>query len=329
MDLFPPIEPFATGMLPVGDGHALYWEQSGQPEGVAVLFLHGGPGAGCAAAFRRFFDPTVWRIVLHDQRGAGRSVPAASITANTTADLVADIERLRAHLGIESWMVFGGSWGSTLALAYGQAHPERCLGFVLRGIFLFHPEEVAWFLHGMGRFFPEAEARFLGHLPPAERGDPLAAYIRRLNHPDPQVHLPAARIWCGYEDACARLVPAPGVFEVDAPGMLAMARIEAHYMRHGGFLAPGQLLAGMAAIRHIPAHLVQGRYDVVCPPSSAAALAAHWPAASLQILPDCGHSAMEPPLRAALVAAVERMKPLARAARATKASLVMSPVPVT
>jgi len=308
MDLFPPIEPSATGRLDTGDGHLVYWEESGNPDGMPVLFVHGGPGAGTSPGYRRFFDPRFWRIVLFDQRGCGRSTPSASLDANTTAHLLADIEALRRRLGIERWLLFGGSWGSTLALAYGQAYPARVLGFVLRGIFLFRPDEVEWFLTGMGRFFPEAGRRFLGHLPNEDRGRPLAAYHRLLTADDPAVRVAAARVWCGYEDACARLLPRRDV-ELDNAACLAMARIECHYMVHGGFL-DRPLLDGMAAIAHLPAVIVQGRYDAICPPSSAFDLARAWPGALLTMVPDAGHSAMEPGIRVALVQAVERLREL-------------------
>ncbi|MCR6629751.1 MAG: prolyl aminopeptidase [Magnetospirillum sp.] len=307
MDLFPPIEPHAFGMLDVGDGHRLYWEESGNPRGVPVLFVHGGPGAGCAPAYRRFFDPRFWRIVLFDQRGCGRSTPSAGVHANTTQALVADMERLRTLLKVERWVLFGGSWGSTLALAYGQAHPERALAFVLRGVFLFRPFEVEWFMTGMGLFFPEARQRFAAHVA-GDEGPELAAWYRRLTAADPAIHGPAAKVWCGYEEACARLVPRPESAEADAKACLAMARIECHYMVHGGFLAPNQLLEGMARIRHLPAVIVQGRYDMVCPPASAWDLAQSWPEACLTVVPDAGHSAMEPGIRLALVAAMEGMK---------------------
>jgi len=309
MELFPPIDPFETGWLAVGDGHEIYWELSGNPAGPVVLFVHGGPGAGTQPSYRRFFDPTFWRILLVDQRGCGRSRPQASIEANTTAELIADFERLRRHLGLQRWLLFGGSWGSTLALAYGQAHPDRCLGFVLRGVFLFSAAEIDWFLTGMGHFFPEAARRFTTFLPPEDRDEGLTAWRRRLNHPDPAVHLPAARAWSAYEEACARLLPtAEDPAGPAGPGTLALARIEAHYMAHQGFLAPGQLLANMAAIRDLPAILVQGRYDVICPPVTAFTLARAWPGALLRMVPDAGHAAMEPSLRAALVEAVERIK---------------------
>ncbi len=315
-DLFPPIEPYGSGMLPVDGRHRLYWEQSGNSDGVPVLFVHGGPGAGTAPAYRRFFDPDHYRIILFDQRGAGRSLPAADLTDNTTDHLIDDIERLRRHLGVERWLVFGGSWGSTLGLAYGQQHPGRCLGFVLRGIFLFRRHEVDWFVYRMGAFFPEAWQRFAGHIPEAERHDLLAAYHRRLIHPKREVHGPAAEIWCGYEEACSRLVPrrvaataAAGGGRVSAAAV-AMARIEAHYMMHAGFLAENQLLERLPVLHGHPAVIVQGRYDVVCPVATADELARAWPGADYVVVPDAGHSAMEPGLRAALVAATQRLRRL-------------------
>ncbi|HLO75892.1 MAG TPA: prolyl aminopeptidase [Magnetospirillum sp.] len=311
MDLFPPVEANASGMLEVGDGHSLYWEESGNPNGVPVLFVHGGPGAGCAPAYRRFFDPRFWRIILFDQRGCGRSVPFASVTANTTPALIADMEALREMLNVDRWVLFGGSWGSTLALAYGQAHPRRALAFVLRGVFLFRPQEVAWFMTGMGTFFPEVHRRFAAHVQD-DPGAPLDAWYRRLTDPDPAVHLAAARLWCGYEEACARLLPRGEVGEADAAACLAMARLECHYMVHQGFLAPDQLLGDMDRIRHLPAAIVQGRYDMVCPPTTAWELARAWPAARLTMIPDAGHSAMEPGVRQALVAAMEGLKGLLR-----------------
>jgi proline iminopeptidase len=307
--LYPPIEPYRQGWLAVGGTHRLYWEESGNPAGQPVVFLHGGPGAGCAPLHRRFFDPAHYRIVLFDQRGAGRSVPAALVADNTTPFLVADIESLRRHLSIERWLIFGGSWGSTLALAYGQAHPERCLGFVLRGIFLFRPEEVDWFLHRMGRFFPEAGRAFLGHLSPEERTDLLLSYYRRLTNPDPSTHMPAAQVWCSYEESCSRLIFEPGDTR-SSPAALAMARIEAHYMVHDGFLDPDQLLRDMPRLQGLPATIVQGRYDMVCPIASADDLARAWPGTTFQIIPDAGHSAMEPGIRAALVTATDRYRTL-------------------
>lgn len=306
-DLYPPIAPFASGMLAVGDGHRIYWEQCGAPGGIPVVYFHGGPGSGCLPAHRRFYDPDRYRIVLFDQRGCGRSAPIGETRANTTWDLIADIEALRRYLDIPAWLVAGGSWGTTLALAYGQTHPDRCLGFILRGVFLFGAEEVDWFLTGMGRFFPEAEARWRGFLPPDERADPLAAYARRLEDPDPRIHGPAAHVWNAYEHACSSLHgPRDGDVwwrtpEVVDDDVVALARLEVHYMRHQGFLAPGQLLAGVPKVAHLPLAVVQGRYDVVCPIRTAHRLVQAWPGASMTIVPDAGHSAFEPGTRAGMV----------------------------
>lgn len=306
-DLYPPISPFASGRLPVGDGHAIFWEQCGTPWGIPVVYLHGGPGSGCLPVHRRFFDPDRYRVVLFDQRGCGRSTPLGETRANTTQHLIADIEALRLHLGISRWLVVGGSWGSTLAVAYGQAHPDRCLGFILRGVFLFGADEVDWFLSGMGRFFPEVEARWLGFLPAAERDDPLAAYARRLDEPHPHVHGPAAHMWNAYEHACSSLrgtIDPETLWRLpDRVGgdVVALARLEVHYMRHAGFLAPNQLLDGMPAIRKLPCAVVQGRYDVVCPIRTADRLLRAWPGAVATIVPDAGHSAFEPGIRAAMV----------------------------
>lgn len=304
-DLHPPAAPFESGMLGVSDGHALYWEQCGAPSGVPVLFLHGGPGAGTAPTYRRFFHPERHRAVLFDQRGCGRSLPRGDLTGNTTWHLVADIEHLREHLGIERWLVVGGSWGSTLALAYGQAHPERCLGFVLRGIFLFRTAEVAWFLDGMGTFFPEAREAFLAYLPEDERHRPLEGYYKRLCDPDPAVNGPAAVAWSRYEESCSRLVPR--VSETAAEACLPLARLEAHYMVHRGFLEEAQLLRDLPRIRHLPATLIQGRYDMVCPPRTAWDLHQAWPGSRLEMIPDAGHAALEPGIRCAIVSAVAAM----------------------
>jgi len=305
--LYPPLEPHRQGWLPVGGGHRLYWEESGNADGPAALFLHGGPGAGSAPIHRRFFDPKHWRIVLFDQRGAGRSLPNSSLIDNTTQHLVDDIEALRAHLGVERWLLFGGSWGSTLALAYGQALPERVIGFVLRGVFLFRRWEVQWFVHGMGAFFPEVERAFREFLPPDERAEPLPAYYHRLIDPDPAVHDPAAQAWCAYEEGCSRLVADPGEPRPPAAA-LAMARIEAHYMVKRGFLSEGQLLRHIRRLRGLPAIIVQGRYDMVCPLRTADELARAWPGTELVIVPDAGHAALEPGIRTALVAATDRMR---------------------
>jgi proline iminopeptidase len=309
-NLFPEIEPFDQGRLPVGHGHEIYFEQSGQAKGVPVLFLHGGPGAGAVPAHRRFFDPAFYRIVIFDQRGAGRSKPLGSLERNTTPDLVADIECLREKLGIARWLVFGGSWGSTLALAYGEAHPERCLGFVLRGIFLCRPQEIDWFLYGMRRFFPEHWEAFARHLPERERGDLLGNYYRRLADPDPRVHMAAARAWSIYEGACSTLLPSPETVAAFADERMALglARIEAHYFVNKIFLPENALLEGVARIRDLPAVVVQGRYDMVCPLMSADELVREWPGADYVIVQDAGHSAMEPGIKSALVDATDGFK---------------------
>lgn len=309
-DLFPEIGPFQTGYLPLDGGHTMYWEQVGHPSGRPVLFLHGGPGAGAGAVHRRFFDPDFWRVVIFDQRGAGRSRPLGELENNTTPHLVEDIERLRRHLGIDKWLLFGGSWGSTLALAYAQEYPRNVAGLVLRGVFLGRPSEVEWFLYGMRLVFPDAHAAFAGHLPEAERGDLLAGYMKRLTHPDPTIHMQAARAWSVYEGSCSTLLPSPDTvtsFAQDRTA-LGLARIEAHYFQHDLFLPPEGLLGRMDRIAHLPGEIVQGRYDMICPATTAFELAAQWPSARLTVIPDAGHSALEPPVRRALVAAVERFR---------------------
>ena len=308
---YPEIEPYDHGMLDVGDGHRVYWEMCGNPNGKPAVFLHGGPGSGCSPVHRQLFDPQRYNVLLFDQRGCGRSHPHASLDNNTTWHLVADIERLREEImGAEKWLVFGGSWGSTLALRYAQAHPERVLGLVLRGIFLATPSEIDWFLHGMARVFPEAWREFAHFLPANERGDLLANYYRRLTHADPAVHAPAARAWDRYESTCSTLLPKPsgnGRHEGDA-GALAIARIEAHYFVHDAFIEPDRILANVSRIRGIPGVIVQGRYDVICPPVAADALARAWPQAEYIVVPDAGHSVREPGTTRELVAAVQRMQ---------------------
>ncbi len=308
--LFPEIEPHRTGFLEPDGLHRIHWEESGNPAGMPVLFLHGGPGSGTSPLQRRFFDPAYYRIVLLDQRGAGKSTPYAELADNTTPHLIADIELLRRTLNIEKWLVFGGSWGSTLALAYGEAHPEACLGFVLRGIFLCRKREIDWFLYGMRALFPEAWREFAAAVPEDERHDLLAAYHARLTDPDPAVHLPAARAWGRYEAACSTLLPDAALvrsFESDAVA-LSLARIEAHYFRHDIFLPGDSLLDNLHKIRHLPAVIVQGRYDAVCPIVTADELARAWPEAFYEVIPDAGHSAFEPGIARALVEATEAFK---------------------
>ena len=310
LPLFPAIEPHRGGVLPRDHGHRLYWEESGNPLGVAVVFLHGGPGAGASPVHRQFFDPQHYRIVIFDQRGAGRSSPLGHLEGNTTGDLVGDMEALREHLAIERWIVFGGSWGSTLALAYAEHHPGRCLALVLRGIFLGRRAEIDWFLHGIRGYFPEAWRAFAEFIPESERGDLLAAYHRRLTDPDPAVHLPAARRWSVYEGSCSTLLPNPGLvadFATDRVA-LGLARIEAHYFVNHLFLPDGFLLANVDRIRGIPGVIVQGRYDAVCPPVSADDLHRAWPEAQYHVVADAGHSAFEPGIRSRLVGAMEQLK---------------------
>ena len=309
-ELYPEIQPYETGMLAVGAPHQLYWEQVGKPDGVPVIFLHGGPGAGANPTHRRFFDPAHYRAVIFDQRGSGRSRPLGETRDNTTPLLVDDIEALRRKLGIERWLVFGGSWGSTLALAYAEAHPERCLALVLRGIFLCRRSEIDWFLYGIRAVFPEHWRGFAGHILEAERSDLLTAYHTRLMNPDPAVHMPAARIWSTYEGACSTLLPSPETVAAFGSDVMALglARMEAHYFINDIFLPQNSLLANVGRIRNIPAVIVQGRYDMVCPAVSADDLHQAWPEAEYTIMPDAGHSALEPAIRARLVEAMERFK---------------------
>ena len=307
---YPAIEPYRSGMLPLDDVHTMYWEESGNPDGVPVVLLHGGPGSGTSPLHRRFFDPAHYRIVLFDQRGAGKSTPLGEYRDNTTQLLVADIERLRRMLGIQQWLVFGGSWGSTLALAYGQAHPAHCSGFVLRGIFLCTQPEIDWFLNGMGWFFPHARAQFLAPIPQAERGDLLAAYCRRLFSDDRAENIQAARCWNRYESSCLHLLPDPREEqELDTPEIaLSVGRLEAHYFRNGGFLAPDQLVRNVGLLHHLPAVIVQGRYDVICPPATAWRLHQAWPQARLHMVDDAGHSAFEPGIETALLEATNQFR---------------------
>ncbi|MDE2239596.1 MAG: prolyl aminopeptidase [Rhodospirillales bacterium] len=311
-DLFPEIGPFETGYLPLSDGHVMYWEQVGNPAGKPVLFLHGGPGAGAGAVHRRFFDPAIWRVIIFDQRGAGRSRPLGSLENNNTPQLIEDIETLRKFMNIERMLLFGGSWGSTLALTYAQAYPKHVAGAVLRGIFLGREHEVEWFLYGLQRVFPDAHAAFAGFLPPEEQNDLLAGFFKRLTSPDPQIQAAAARAWSIYEGSCSTLLPsieAVSAFAQDRTA-IGLARIEAHYFRNDLFLPPGGLLAHMEKLRDIPGEIVQGRYDMICPAQSAFDLAAAWGRARLTLVPDAGHSALEPGVRAALLAALERCRSL-------------------
>lgn len=309
-ELYPPIEPRAAGMLPLDDLHAMYWEECGAPNGVPVLFLHGGPGGGASPRARQFFDPWHYRIVVFDQRGSGRSTPLGETRRNTTQLLIEDIERLREKLGIERWLVFGGSWGSTLALAYGMTHPDRCLGFVLRGIFIGATSEVDWFISGIRQVFPEAWRALHAHVPDAERGDVIGWFHRQLADPDPAIHMPLARAWSSFEASCSTLRPDATLLAHAEEDVVAIgiARMETHYFVHRLFLPDGALMAAVPRLRHLPCSIVQGRYDMVCPIVTADALARAWPEADYTIVNDAGHSAWEPGITAALVRACERMK---------------------
>ncbi len=309
-ELYPEIEPSDAGMLALDGLHSMYWEVSGNPNGKPVVFLHGGPGAGASPAHRRFFDPKHYRIVIFDQRGAGRSTPLGELKDNTTPHLIADMESLRKHLHIERWLVFGGSWGSTLALAYAEHHPERCSGLILRGIFLCRKSEIDWFLYDLKNIFPEAWRAFAGYIPEAERGDLLKAYYQRLTDPDPSIHMPAARAWGRYEGSCSTLMPNPETVAYFGGDVVALglARIEAHYFTHNIFLPLNSLLENVNKINKIPGVIVQGRYDAVCPIISADDLHRAWPQAEYRIVPDAGHAAWEPGICQQLVAACERFK---------------------
>jgi proline iminopeptidase len=307
---YPEIEPFDRGFLPVSPLHTLYYEQSGNPNGKPVVFLHGGPGGGTNAKCRRFFDPAVYRIVLFDQRGCGKSTPHAELADNTTWDLVADIERVREHLRIDRWQVFGGSWGSTLALAYAQTHPDKVTELVLRGIFMLRRWELEWFYQkGCDALYPDAWEAYLDAIPEVERGDLISAYHRRLTSPDAATRVAAARAWSVWEGATSFLWQDASHIESSAEDefALAFARIECHYFVNGGFFEhDDQLLRNVDRIRDIPTVIVQGRYDVVCPLRSAWDLHRAWPEADLRIVQDAGHSAFEPGIMHQLLEATDR-----------------------
>lgn len=310
--LYPEIEPYDTGFLKVSDLHTLYYEQCGNPDGKPVVFLHGGPGGGANNRCRRFFDPAAYRIVLFDQRGCGRSTPYAELTDNTTWHSVADIERLREHLGIDRWQVFGGSWGSTLSLAYAETHPDRVTELVLRGIFMLRRRELEWFYQeGADMLYPDAWETYADAIPEAERGDMMSAYYRRLRSDDKPTRVAAARAWSQWEGSASFLLSNPEhvAHSGEDEFAVAFARIECHYFVHGGFFeSEDQLLRNADRIRKIPGVIVQGRYDVVCPLRSAWDLHRAWPEADLQIMPDAGHSAFEPGNLHALIEATDRFR---------------------
>jgi proline iminopeptidase len=309
--LYPVIEPFDTGRLKVSPIHELYYEQVGNPTGKPAVFLHGGPGGGIAPEYRRYFDPEIYRVVLFDQRGSGKSTPPASLEENTTWHLVSDIDQLREHLRIDTWQVFGGSWGSTLALAYAETHPKRVCELVLRGIFLCRPKEIQWFYQeGASAIFPDVWEEYLKVIPDAERGDMVSAYYRRLTSEDPSVRLEAARAWSIWEGSTSKLLFDPEMIEkfANPEFALAFARIECHYFMNNCFFnSDNYLIENVEKIRHLPSIIVQGRYDVVCPIMSAWELHKAWPEAQLHIIPDGGHSISEPGIIDALVEATDKL----------------------
>jgi len=307
--LYPPIEPYETGILEVGDGHSIYYERSGTPGAKPAVFLHGGPGAGVAPDHRRLFDPERYDVLLFDQRGCGRSTPHAELAANTTWHLVADIERLRVLAGVERWLVFGGSWGSTLALAYAETHPDRCSELVLRGIYTCTQPELDWFYQfGVSEMFPDKWERLAALIPEAERGDMLAAYHRRLTGEDPEARVAAARAWSVYEGETVTLLPNPDLSAQHDDGhfALAFARIETHYFVNGCWLEPGQLLRDAGRLRSIPGTIVHGRYDMPCPARYAYALHKAWPEADFHLIEGAGHAYSEPGILDQLVRATDR-----------------------
>jgi proline iminopeptidase len=323
-DLYPPIEPYITGCLRVDDIHSLYWEECGNPSGIPMVFLHGGPGGGCSATSRQFFDPARFRIVLFDQRGAGRSTPNGEVRNNTTAHLVGDLETLRRLRGIDAWHVFGGSWGSTLALAYAQEFAAACLSLTLRGIFLMREWEIRWFFEAGRLFRPEAWEGLHGGLPPELRqGDPLEGYAKLLEHPDHAVRLSAARRWSKFEATLANLIPDPARIAGadDERVAYAMARIEVHYFRNNRFDPEDQLLVRAHRIAHLPTTIVQGRYDLLCPPITAAQLHRACPNSRLMMVEDAGHSAAEPGIRSVLVSVMDEIAARSRSPTRRRSSL--------
>jgi len=307
LSLYPPIRPYAVHQLAVDERHSLYIEECGEPRGLPVVFLHGGPGSGCDPDHRRFFDPALYRVILFDQRGAGQSTPYAELKNNTTQALVSDMEAIRVHLGIDKWVLFGGSWGSTLALVYAQTYPDRVLNMVLRGIFLCRDGDLAWFYEtgGASRLFPDAWEAFIGHLPSEEQKSVLKNYYQRLTGEDEVAKMAAAKAWSLWEASCATLQPNAQVTNHFAHPHIAMslARIEAHYFINHCFLEPNQILKNAHKLANIPGVIIHGRYDVICPLDGAYALQKAWPRSELQIIRDAGHAACELGIASALVTA--------------------------
>lgn len=310
--LYPPTDPFDQRMLAVGQGHKVYVEQCGNPDGIPVVVLHGGPGGGCSPSMRRYFDPTKYRVILFDQRGCGRSRPHASVTDNTTWHLVADIELIRRTLGIDKWMVFGGSWGATLSLIYAQSHPDVVRHLVLRGVFLMTQAELDWFYGGgAGKFWPEVWARFVALIPEGERGDMIGAYHQRLFSGDIPTEQKYGKAWAAWENALASIHSSGAAHEGPADYARAFSRLENHYFTNAGFLEfDGQILAHVDRIAHIPAVIVQGRYDMICPPTSAHALAERWDKCELKMVRNAGHALSEPGISAELVRTMDRIAAL-------------------
>lgn len=314
LSLFPAITPYSSGYLTVSDGHQLYWEQSGNPDGVPVVLLHGGPGAGTSPIQRRFFDPDFYRIILFDQRGSGRSSPHGETSHNTLAHLVQDMEAIRTHLSVTRWHVFGGSWGSTLALVYAAQYADRCISLMLRGIFLLEQEEVDWWMNGIRSIFPEAWEQFAHFIPETERHNLLEAYYKRLMGDDEKTIMEAAIHWALYESACSSLIPNYQTITTDEQkaNVRALARLECHYFRNHIIAAQDSLIGKIDAFRHIPAVIVHGRYDVICPLSTAYKLHQAWPEADYIVVPDGGHSALDPAIRSRLIEATENAKSLTK-----------------
>ena len=313
-DLYPPIEPYNQGKLKVSQIHTIHYEESGNPQGKPVVFLHGGPGGGITPMYRQYFDSQQWRIVMFDQRGCGQSTPYAELRENTTWDLVSDIERLREHLDIDKWVVFGGSWGSTLALTYAQTHPDSCKGLILRGIFMLRTSEIGWFYQeGASYIYPDAWSEYLKPIPPEERDDLLSAFYKRLTSEDRQVRLEAARAWAVWEASTSKLIPSAASKERFGMAEFAeaFARIECHYFVNKGFFErENLLLENIDRLRHLPGVIVQGRYDVVCPMKTAWELHQIWPEAEFIVIPDAGHSVSEPGIKDALIKATDRFAAL-------------------
>lgn len=310
VDLFPSIEPYKTGYLKVDDIHEIYWEISGNPGGIPVVFLHGGPGAGATAKHRRFFDPSFYKIIIFDQRGAGRSTPHGEMINNTTPLLLDDMEALRIHLNVDRWVIFGGSWGSTLALCYAIAYPERCMHLILRGIFLCRPMEIKWFLEDVRWIFPDVWEKMVAHIPENERGDLLQAYTKRVMDPRPEVHIPFVKAYSRYEGELSCLYPSQDLVHSYENFQIAfgLARAECHYFLHEIFMGPNYILENADKIQNLSGDIVQGRYDMVCPMRSAWDLKQAWPKVDLHIISDAGHAASEPGIEKALVQATEKFR---------------------